>query len=179
MTRPKQPRSTSGIPPQTAQTILNLLDRNQWDQVEPLLIKLRQKHGDDFRLLVWHGDTLRGLERFPEAITLYRQALELEPQNNESLTLSLAMCLRKEGQLDEALRLSGQVIQLRPDYAGAWALQGGYLQGSGAADPSPRCLSRSAQTCSRPLECAALCEAGPVHPAPPRTRHPASPGGVY
>lgn len=167
MTRPKQPRSTSGIPPQTAQTILNLLDRNQWDQVEPLLIKLRQKHGDDFRLLVWHGDTLRGLERFPEAITLYRQALELEPQNNESLTLSLAMCLRKEGQLDEALRLSGQVIQLRPDYAGAWALQGDIYKDQELLTQARDAYLEALKHAAAPLNALLYVKLAPFTPLPP------------
>lgn len=124
MTRPKQPRPSIGPSAQTIQTILNLLERHQFAQAEPMLVKLRQKHGDDFRLLVWHGDALRGLVRYQEAIELYRKALALEPRDNESLLLSLAMCLHKNGNLDEAMQLSERVLQVRPDYAGAKALQG-------------------------------------------------------
>lgn len=124
MTRSTQPRPTSVISTQMAQTILNLLNRNQWDQAEPLLTKLRKKHPDDFHFLVWHGDALRGLGRFADAIELYKRALDIAPKDNESLKLSLALCLHKQIQLDEALDLSKQILQVRPDYAEVWALQG-------------------------------------------------------
>lgn len=87
--------------------------------------------------LLWNnrGNTLLALARFEDAVHSYRQALQLMPDLYDA-QVALATCLQALGQIDEALALTGMVLEHCPDHAEAhWnralllLLQGNYPKG--------------------------------------------------
>jgi tetratricopeptide (TPR) repeat protein len=53
-------------------------------------------------------------DKFDEAIALYRQALELDPQFEDAIH-GLTMCYQAKGDLDSAIELTKRSIEHNPD----------------------------------------------------------------
>ena len=53
------------------------------------------------------------------AITYYKQALDIMPQNDDAL-VNLAICYNKMGKFDDAIQLCLKAIQIDPDRAGGY-----------------------------------------------------------
>jgi superkiller protein 3 len=66
------------------------------------------------------GNVLTELGRLPEAVTHYREALRLNPDNPEAC-FNLGVALLKQGQKEEAIQQLQQALKLKPDYEAAAA----------------------------------------------------------
>jgi tetratricopeptide (TPR) repeat protein len=62
---------------------------------------------------VRHGDTMLARQRFAEAITAFRQAIHLQPENVDA-HYGLAVALHKQGKLDEAVTEYRETLRLDP-----------------------------------------------------------------
>lgn len=64
---------------------------------------------------VQYGDRLRETRRWEPASQAYREALAREPENLQAVW-GLALCLMKQDQSAEALKLTEQILQIDPEY---------------------------------------------------------------
>lgn len=58
-------------------------------------------------------------EKYDQAISLYRQALELDPRSSDALH-GLTMCYQAKGDLDGAIELTRKHIEQEPEDILAW-----------------------------------------------------------
>ncbi len=82
------------------------------------------------------------LERYSEAIPVYHEYLENEPDSFEAMTY-LAECYEKTGDLTLARKYYQEAIELAPDYADPWFGLGIIALNTGNTDDSLIFLQKS------------------------------------
>lgn len=85
------------------------------------------------------GDMQRRLDRDADAEESFREALKLDPDNEEAM-LNLAIQLRSRKRADEAIPWLRRAIQIDPDYAHAYEELGVSLRVDGAWEEAERML---------------------------------------
>lgn len=73
------------------------------------------------------GEAYRALQKFPEAMACYRQALQLQPDGAEAHN-NLGLVLAVQRQFDEATACFQRAVQLKPEFAEAHNNMGAVLQ---------------------------------------------------
>ncbi|NYT25481.1 sulfotransferase [Alcaligenaceae bacterium] len=128
-------RATPPIPSQTTGNQLldlavDMMRQGLHEQAHKRLGALQKQFPANPRIPALMGDTLKNLERLPEAIDAYRQALQAGLDSSE-LLLNLAGCLSKQARVSneqaradtemarEALALAQRVLDKHPGHPGA------------------------------------------------------------
>lgn len=81
---------------------------------------------------------------FESADSLFRHALELEPDNPSTLT-SLAIHYRNQNRHRDAVLACDEAIRAYPDYADAWLERGAILSGGGSSSDAKASFARAIQ----------------------------------
>ncbi len=98
------------------------------------------------------AEAYRGMQRLPEAIAAYEQAIRLQP--GEAVPhIQLATLLEQTGQLDRAAACYHKATELDPTKPAAWAGLGMLYKHAGQLAPAGDCLRRAIQ----------LYDAAPLH----------------
>ncbi len=89
-----------------------------------------------------HGNILRTLGRYGDALACYERALALKPDNalahyNRGLTLG------DQQQYDQAIESYGRAVALKPDYAAAWNNRGAALHERGRYEDALASVERA------------------------------------
>ncbi len=128
-------RATPPIPPQTAgnqllEVAVDMMRQGLHEPAYKRLCTLQKQFPANPRISALMGDALRKLERLPEAIDVYRQALHAGLESSD-LLLNLASSLNKDAQVSnarahadtdmahEALELAQRVLEKHPGHPGA------------------------------------------------------------
>lgn len=122
---PPTPLQTTGN--QLLDVAVDMMRQGMHEQAHKRLATLQKQFPANPRIPTLMGDALRKLERIPEAIDAYRQALQAGPESSE-LLLNLASCLNKSARVSseqaradtalaqEALELARRVLNKYPGH---------------------------------------------------------------
>lgn len=90
-----------------------------WQAAERLLRRALVNQASNSDALHWLSHVLSWQGRHDEAITIARQAVEVDPYA-PLMTMNLAYILMDGGRFDETAKYRDITLQLRPDYAELW-----------------------------------------------------------
>jgi len=134
--------STSSQPNQLdVQTLINAINNGQLTQAEKLANSLISKHPKTFILHHALSLALDGQQKYSEAVTSYRNALNLQP-NTPDLLFNLGIALNKLNRFDEAKTAYRQAIQLNPNFFEAYGNLGTVLQRQGKLSEAISCYQQ-------------------------------------
>lgn len=124
-----QPTSSVALSEYTRLLLHQRRDGEAW----ALVNRARQAGQGDVSLLLSQAQVYNSRERYSEAIDCYRQALLLDPKN-EQVVRDLADAYAHNGQLDEAMRVYSDAVKAQPKDAVSWNNMGLLLMREGKVD---------------------------------------------
>lgn len=97
---------------------------------------------DDVTLLGNHANLLRQMAQLPEALSLYRRALELAPANGPGW-MNYGLALRDAGETGGACEALERAVQLQPESSPGWQALGSARRSGGDLEGAESALRRA------------------------------------
>jgi len=138
----KQPTRLTQPSQQTIQPILQALNSGDPIHAEMLAKKLLKQFPKSFVLHNLHGNAIAGQNRYKDAITSFRKALDIDPSVAE-LHLNVAILLTNINRIDEAISSYRKAITLKPSLTDAHYNLGAALQSQDKFDQAALCYKKA------------------------------------